>query len=176
MKNIIAFAGSNSKNSMNKALATYTASKINNVETTVLDLNDFEVPLYGIDFENEFGIPENANKLNKILASSDGIILSLAEHNGSYAAVFKNIFDWMSRIDKEVFKNKPMLLMATSPGGRGGSGVLAAAKSTFPHLGGNIVADFSLPSFYDNFKDGEIVNADLLNQLKESVSKFEKEI
>ena len=176
MKKIIAFAGSNSKKSMNKALVSYTASKINNAETTVLDLNDFEVPLYGIDFENESGIPENANKLNNILASSDGIILSLAEHNGSYAAVFKNIFDWMSRIDKEVFKNKPMLLMATSPGGRGGVGVLAAAKSTFPHLGGNIVADFSLPSFYDNFKEGEIVNADLLNQLKESVSKFEKEI
>ncbi|MFK5880038.1 MAG: NAD(P)H-dependent oxidoreductase [Flavobacteriaceae bacterium] len=176
MKNIIAFAGSSSKKSINKKLVSYAASKINNAETTVLDLNDFEVPIYGIDFENKSGIPENANKLNKILASSDGIILSLAEHNGSYAAVFKNIFDWMSRIDKEVFKNKPMLLMAASPGGRGGAGVLAAAKSTFPHLGGNIVADFSLPSFYDNFKDGEIVNSDLLNLFNGAVSKFEKEI
>ncbi len=176
MKNIIAFAGSNSKNSINKALVSYAASKIKNVETTVLDLNDFEVPLYGIDFENKAGIPEKANKLNQLLENCDGIILSLAEHNGSYAAVFKNIFDWMSRIDKEVFKNKPMLLMATSPGGRGGAGVLVAAKSTFPHLGGNIVSDFSLASFYDNFKDGEIVNSDLLNQLNNSVVKFEQEI
>lgn len=176
MKNIIAFAGSNSKNSINKGLVSYAMSKIKNANTTVLDLNNFEVPMYGIDFENESGIPENANKLNGLLANADGIILSLAEHNGSYAAVFKNIFDWMSRIDKEVFKNKPMLLMATSPGGRGGAGVLAAAKSTFPHLGGNIVADFSLPSFYDNFKEDRIVNTDLLNQFNESFSKFEKEI
>lgn len=176
MKSIIAFAGSNSKNSINKTLVSYTSSKIKNIKTTVLDLNNFEVPMYGIDFENGSGIPENAKKMNKILEDSDGIILSLAEHNGSYAAVFKNIFDWMSRIDKEVFKKKPMLLMATSPGGRGGAGVLAAAKSTFPHLGGNIVADFSLPSFYDNFKEGKIANTDLLNQFNESVSKFEKEI
>jgi len=169
MKKVIAFAGSNSKKSINKELVKFTASKLNNVETTVLDLNDFEVPMYGIDFENESGIPENTKKLNDLLTNTDGIILSLAEHNGSYAAVFKNIFDWMSRIDKEVFKNKPMLLMATSPGGRGGAGVLATAKNTFPHLGGNIVADFSLPSFYDNFKDGNLVNKDLNLKLESAV-------
>ena len=173
MRNIIAFAGSNSKKSINKILVSYTASQLKNIRTTVLDLNDFEVPLYGIDLENENGIPENVNRLNELLTNSDGIILSLAEHNGSYSAVFKNIFDWLSRIDKEVFKNKPMLLMATSPGGRGGSGVLAAAKATFPHLGGNIIADFSLPSFYDNFIDGNIVNEELNFNLKSAVSDFE---
>ncbi len=176
MKKVIAFAGSNSKSSINKELVTYAASKLNNIETVVLDLNDFEVPVYGIDLENEKGIPENAQKLNNMLTETNGIMLSLAEHNGSYAAVFKNIFDWMSRIDKEVFKKKPMLLMATSPGGRGGSGVLATAKSTFPHLGGNIVADFSLPSFYDNFKNGELVDTDLTNQFKIEIKKFENNI
>ena len=49
MKKIIAFGGSNSKNSINKELAAYTANQINNVEVEVLDLNDFELPLYGID-------------------------------------------------------------------------------------------------------------------------------
>lgn len=173
MKKVIAFAGSNSKNSINKELVKYATSRLKNVETVVLDLNDFEVPMYGIDLETEFGIPENAQRLNTLLENSDGIILSLAEHNGSYTGVFKNIFDWMSRIDKEVFKNSPMLLMATSPGGRGGAGVLAAAKSTFPHLGGNIVADFSLPSFYDNFKDGNLVNEELNSALKSAIADFE---
>lgn len=176
MKNVIAFAGSSSKNSINKQFASFVASQLNDVNISLLDLNDFEVPVYSIDLENEFGIPENAHKLNNLLAETDGIILSLAEHNGSYAAVFKNIFDWMSRIDKEVFKNKPMLLMATSPGGRGGAGVLAAAKSTFPHLGGNIVADFSLPSFYDNFKEGEIVNDDINTALNDAISVLQKSI
>ena len=121
MKNIIAFAGSNSKNSINKALAVHAAKLVEGVEVNVLDLNDFVLPLYGIDFENEYGIPVNAHKFLNAIKSSDGIVLSLAEHNGAYATVFKNIFDWMSRIDGKLWNDKPMLLMATSPGRRGGA-------------------------------------------------------
>ena len=176
MKNIIAFAGSNSKNSINKKLATYAASLINDVQAEILDLNDFELPLYGIDYEIEHGIPVNAKLFLEKIKASDGIILSLAEHNGAYATVFKNIFDWMSRIDGKLWNNKPMLLMATSPGGRGGSSVLEIAKGRFPYMGGNIVGDFSLPSFNDNFKDGKIVNEELKNTLNEVINKFNKSI
>lgn len=176
MKKIIAFAGSNSKNSINKKLAAYTAYLVENVTVEVLDLNDFQVPIYGIDLEEEVGIPENAQKLNDLLVSADGIILSLAEHNGSYTAAFKNIFDWMSRIDKEVFKSKPMLLMSTSPGARGGISVLETAKTRFPYMGALIVAEFSLPSFFDNFKEGTIVDEVLLEQLKKAIASFENKL
>ena len=128
MKNIVAFAGSNSKNSINKDLATYASSLVNEVRVSVLDLNDYELPLYSIDLENEHGIPDNVHKFLELIKSSDGIVLSLAEHNGAYSAAFKNIFDWMSRIDNNLWSNKPMLLMATSPGGRGGLSVLEIAK------------------------------------------------
>lgn len=172
MKKIVVFAGSNSKKSINKELAVFTASLVDNVEVQVLDLNDYEIPVYGIDDENEFGIPEKAEEFLKNIHSSDGIILSLAEHNGNFSAAFKNIYDWSSRINKEVWNNAPMLIMATSPGGRGGATVLAIAKNGFPHLGGNIVSDFSLPSFYDNFKDGKVVNEDLLDALNVAVNTF----
>ena len=174
MKNIIAFAGSNSKASINKELATYAAGLVEDVETTVLDLNDFELPVYGIDLENEKGIPDNAQKFLDIIKSSDGIVLSLAEHNGAYATVFKNIFDWMSRLDGKLWSEKPMLLMATSPGARGGATVLEIAKGRFPFMGGNIIADFSFPSFFDNFKEGEVVNAELNSDLKSKIETFKK--
>jgi len=176
MKRVIVFAGSNSKVSINKQLSVYASSFLKDVGLEILDLNDFEVPLYGIDLEEIEGIPEKAKRLNGLLANTDGIILSLAEHNGSYTAVFKNIFDWMSRIDIEVFKNKPMLLMATSPGARGGIRVLEAAKSSFPHFGGIIVAEFSLPNFYENFKDGKIISDDLLRLLKKGTNMLQKNI
>lgn len=176
MKKVVIFAGSNSKTSINKQLAIYASSLLENTENRVIDLNDFSLPIYGIDIESQESIPENAHKFNELLLESDGIILSLAEHNGSYAAVFKNLFDWLSRIDKEVWKNKPMLLMSTSPGGRGGAGVLSAAKATFPHLGGNIVSEFSLSSFFDNFKDGIIFNSDLKKQLIVEVKTFENSL
>lgn len=176
MKKIIAFAGSNSKNSINKTLAGHAAQLVDGAEVNVLDLNDFDLPLYGIDFENEHGIPDNAQLFLDAIKSSDGIVLSLAEHNGAYATVFKNIFDWMSRIDGKLWSDKPMFLMATSPGARGGATVLEIAKGRFPYMGGNIVAEFSLPSFYDNLKDGVIVNEDFNTKLKAQVSLFQKAI
>ncbi len=176
MKNIIAFAGSNSKNSINKQLAIYAANQINNFEIKVLDLNDFELPLYCIDYETEHGIPDNAQKFLDQIKASDGIVLSLAEHNGAYSTVFKNLFDWMSRIDGKLWSDKPMLLMATSPGGRGGATVLEIAKGRFPHMGGNIIADFSLPLFTQNFSENSIVDVKLKHDLAEAISKFKTAI
>ena len=158
MKNIITFAGSNSKNSINKQLAIYASTLVKDVNVTVLDLNDFKLPIYGIDYEIEHGIPDNAHKFLDYIKSSDGLILSLAEHNGTYATVFKNLFDWMSRIDGKLWSNKPMLLMATSPGARGGLTVLESALGRFPSMGANIIESMSFPSFHDNFKNDEIIN------------------
>lgn len=176
MKKIVAIGGSNSKNSINKTLARYAADQLKNSETILADLNDFDLPLYGIDVETKNGIPENARRLNDLLESADGLVISLAEHNGSYATAFKNAYDWMSRINQKVWKNKPMLLMATSPGARGGATVLETAKASFPHLGAQIVADFSLPSFYDNFSEEKIANEELNKALNQKIQLLQEAI
>lgn len=176
MKNIIAFAGSNSKTSINKQLAEYAAGLVDNADVTVLDLNDFSLPLYGMDHEIEHGIPQDAQRFLDYIKSSDGIVLSLAEHNGTYATVFKNLFDWMSRIDGKLWSNKPMLLMATSPGARGGETGLEIAYNRFSFMGGNIVGRFSLPSFGDNFSDGKIVNQELNNSLLNEVKQLQQSL
>lgn len=176
MKKIVAFAGSNSKQSINKQLAHYVANQVEDVAVTELDLNDFEMPLFGIDLETEKGIPENATKLLHALQSADGIVLSLAEHNGAYSTVFKNSFDWMSRIDGKVFGGVPMLLLATSPGARGGASVLAIAKARFPYNGGEIVADFSLPSFSQNFSSEGITDLELRKDLEIAIATFKSAI
>ena len=172
MKKIIAFAGSNSKTSINKQLVVYASSLVEGVEVDVLDLNDFDLPLYDIDLENERGIPDNAHKFLNLMKDSDGIILSLAEHNGAYATVFKNLFDWMSRIEGQTFFGKPMFLMATSPGGRGGASVLQIAQDRFPRHNANIVEVFSLPYFGANFSEGKVINDEFNNELKEKVKAF----
>ena len=151
MKNILVLAGTSHRDSINLALATYAGQQLDNAEVTILDLNDFEMPLYSQDLEEASGIPQHAKDFLAKIQGSDGIILSLAEHNGSYAAAFKNVLDWTTRVETKLWSSKPMLLMATSPGGRGGATVLAAAEGYFPHLGGNITDTFSLPSYYDNF-------------------------
>lgn len=172
---IIAFGGSNSSKSINKMLATYASGLFEDAQVEILDLNDFEMPLFSVDREKEVGQHETAKKFLAKLASADILVVSLAENNGIYSTAFKNIYDWSSRIDNEVFQQKPMLLMATSPGGRGGKGVLDFASSNLPRHGANIKALFSLPSFYTNFdvENKKISNAELDNELKEIVTNFE---
>jgi len=176
MKKIITIAGSNSQNSINKSLLLYTSNFLENVEIISIDLNDYVLPMYGVDFENENGIPTAVKKLNELLDNADGFILALAEHNGTYTAVFKNTLDWLSRANIKVWRDKPTFLMATSPGGRGGTTVLQAAVSYFPFLGANVIADFSLPSFFDNFSEAGISNADLKEDLTQKVQLFEKHL
>ena len=92
MKKILAFAGSTSSTSINKKLATFAAENLENTSFDVIDLRDFTMPIYSED-EEKNGFPEDAKKLSLLLDNYDGFILSLAEHNGSYAAAFKSIFD-----------------------------------------------------------------------------------
>jgi NAD(P)H-dependent FMN reductase len=171
---IIAFGASPSKNSINKKLATYAATLFENADVEVLDLNDFQMPIFTVDLEKEIGQDELAKVFLAKIATADILVVSMAENNGNYSAAFKNIFDWCTRISAKVFQEKPMLLMATSPGAKGGASVLGIAKNAFPFYGGNIKATFSLPSFDANFDvtNGKISNPELDNQLKEIIKNF----
>jgi chromate reductase len=146
-KKIIAFGASSSSTSINKRLAGYAASLLDNVSIEILDLNDFELPIFSEDKEKELGSPKLAQLFYTKMEEADGIIVSFAEHNGSYSAAYKNIFDWASRISPKVYHNKPMLVLATSPGKGGAATVLAHATQALPYLGGNVIGQLSVPSF-----------------------------
>lgn len=168
---IIAFGGSNSTQSINKHLATYAASLFANAEVEVLDLNDFAMPVFSVDLEKEIGQHEVAQSFLNKLKEADILVVSMAENNGNYSVAFKNVFDWSSRIEKDVFQHKPMLLLATSPGGRGGSSVLGIAETLFPRYGAEIKATLSLPAFGSNFdlKENRISNPELDQQLRDII-------
>ena len=174
MKKIIAFGASSSKSSINKQLATFAANQFQNVSVEILDLNDYEMPIFSVDKEKENGIHPLAQDFYAKLGSADLIIISFAEHNGNYSTAFKNILDWTSRVNMIVFQDKPMFLLATSPGPRGGSTVLEIAKNRFPFQGGIIKGSFSLPSFGENF-DAEkgITNEELKNEFVKIVNSIE---
>lgn len=178
MIKVLTFAGSNSKNSINKKLAIYASSLFERAEVEVLDLNDYELPLFGVDLEKEIGKPELATQFLKRISETDFIVLSLAEHNGNYSAAFKNLFDWASRGGVKVFQQKPMLLMATSDGARGGKSVLGIAEKRFPFDGAEIKAVFSLPKFSENFdrEKNEISNPELKEELKKIIAEIENSL
>ncbi|MEM1085588.1 MAG: NAD(P)H-dependent oxidoreductase [Verrucomicrobiota bacterium] len=170
---ILAFGGSTSSSSINRQLANHAASMIPDADVTALDLRSYSLPIYSADEEEQNGVPADATKFLETIRDHDAIVVSLAEHNGSYAAAFKNLYDWTSRIETKLWSGKPMLLMASSPGGRGGATVLEAAKATFPRMGADLIATFSLPSFYDHFDPAKgITDETLAADLAAAVAKL----
>lgn len=170
---VLALGASTSSTSINRQLANHAASLIQGATVTELDLRSYTLPIYSSDEEAANGVPADAKAFLSAVAEHDAIVVSLAEHNGSYSAAFKNLYDWASRAEQKVWGGKPMLLLATSPGGRGGATVLAAAQATFARMGADLKASFSLPSFHDNFSAGlGITNPELAAALSEAVGQL----
>lgn len=169
---ILAFAGSNSKESINKIFAEYAAKQFENAEIELLDLNDYEMPIFSIEREKHEGIPQLALRFAEKIDSADLLIISLAEHNSSYSVAFKNIFDWISRVkDRKHFGEKPTFLLATATGPGGGKHVLAAFEARAPFSGATVLQSFSLPRFKENFDlEKGIVNAEKRTEFEEKLS------
>lgn len=149
--NILAFGGSTSKKSINQSFAAFAASHFAADDVKILNLNDHSAPLYSVDEEVENGVPQTIQAFVTEIDNAELLIIALAEHNGTYTAAFKNSFDWATRQKANLFEGKKVLLLATSPGPRGGLGVLEAAQTRFPIHGAEIVGVFSLPVNGENF-------------------------
>ena len=154
---------------VNRTLATYAASLVDGALVEVLDIHDYEMPIFSEDREEELGQPEEAKRFFRKIGDADAIVVSYAEHNGSYSAAYKNLFDWASRIDSKVFQNTPMLILATSPGPGGAANVLSLAETSAPHFAGDVRGSISVPSFHKNFdvETNEISNPHIRSQIEQ---------
>lgn len=172
---ILAFAGSTSSTSINRELVKFVLKSFEENEINLIDLNDFDMPVFSVDREKK-GFLDAAHNFLKQIEDCDVVICSLAEHNRSYSAAFKNVFDWASRINVKVFQNKPMLLMSTSPGGYGGGNVMNTAKTFFPQFAADVKETFSLPKFYENFDlESGVINPEMLKDLNEKIESFKNQ-
>ncbi len=174
---VLAFAASNSSQSINRQLVTYAASLIADAEVEILDINDYEMPLYSSDREQNTGIPDLAHQFYQKIGEADALLISYAEHNGSFTAAFKNLYDWTSRIDMKVYQGKPTVMLATSPGPGGAGNVLGSAVTSAPHFGAVLKGQLSIASFYDNFdsQTGKLSNADIEVELTTVVGELIQE-
>ena len=178
MAKILAFAGSNSANSINHHLVKYVAKDLVEHHVRVIKLTDYSIPMYSEDLEKSDGFPGMALALRQDIADVDALVISIGEHNGGWSAFFKNTMDWLSRIDRNFLAGKKILLMSTSPGQRGGVGSLEQAKNLLPRFGAEILESFTFPSFHHNFsiETQEITDETLLLGLKEVLSTFAHQI
>ena len=170
---ILAFAGSNSETSINKKFVTYAASFFDNHDVEIIDLNDYEMPIYSSQREKTSGVPQLALDFAEKVDGADLLLISLADHNGSYTAAFKNVFDWISRVPgRKAFGDKEIFALSTSPGAGAGKAVMNAFTTRAPYSGGIVIESYSLPSFGQTFSDENgIVDEDLKKDFVEKVEK-----
>ncbi len=176
MKKILAFAGSNSSTSINHQFISHIANRINGHEIKIIKLLDYDIPMFSVDKQNNNGFPVDIQVLKNLVDEHDALMISVNEHNGMVSAFFKNILDWLSRLDRNFLANKKILLVSTSPGARGGASSLEYTKGILPRFGGKIIDSFSFPSFKDNFENDTVQNEVLNMGIEDVLTTFAHEI
>ncbi|HEX5127262.1 MAG TPA: NAD(P)H-dependent oxidoreductase [Rhodocyclaceae bacterium] len=162
---ILVFAGSARSASLNKRLAAeaYRLLGEAGVEATLIDLRDYDMPIYDGDLEAASGSPENARKLRTLFSQHEGLLIVTPENNSSLPSLLKNTIDWISRSEGGVsggvyFKGKIAAIMAASPGGLGGLRVLFHLRQVLNGLGMLVIPEqFALAQADKAFdKDGRL--------------------
>jgi chromate reductase len=139
---ILAFAGSARRESFNKRLVQIAAggARAAGAEVTVIDLANFELPLFNQDLEAEKGLPAKALELKKLFNEHHGLLLSCPEYNSSITPLLKNTIDWVSRQAPgegplAAYKGKVATLISASPGALGGLRGLVAVRLILGNIG-----------------------------------------
>ncbi|WP_457580768.1 NADPH-dependent FMN reductase [Ensifer canadensis] len=139
---IIAFSGSAREGSFNKLLASEAAAQARDLGATVtlIDLNDFTMPVYHGDDERRDGTTPNGRLLRRMFMEHDGFLIASPENNGSVSALLKNTFDWISRADdglaeKVAFAGKVAGIMGCTTGYFGALRQMAHLRDILSSMG-----------------------------------------
>ena len=142
MIKILAFAGSTRRDSLNRKLIQVATAIAQGTGTqvTLLDLNDYPLPLYNGDLEAKEGLPESALRLKTVFKSHDALMIASPEYNSSVPPLLKNTLDWVSREWQGEsgllpYQNKVAAIMAASPGALGGMRMLPHLRQILNTLG-----------------------------------------
>ena len=174
MTKILAFAGSTRKGSFNHAIVNVAAEGARDAgaEVTVIDLADYQMPIFNEDDEAEFGMPEKAQAFKNLFMRHDGFLIASPEYNSSYPALLKNAIDWASRMGEgekplQAYRGKVAGIMAASAGGLGGMRVLVVLRMLLENLGTMVLPNQKAIAKVNTFmEDGVITDEKTIKQLK----------
>jgi chromate reductase len=174
---ILAFAGSLRTGSYNKKLVRVAATGAERAgaEVTVIDLADFDLPIYNGDLEDRDGIPADAMRLKEMFRDHHGLLISAPEYNSSITAALKNAIDWVSRPEEgrpplDCFDGKVAGLVAASPGALGGLRGLVHVRAILGNIRVTVIPQqFALSMANEAFNDDNSLRDDKTRKKVEAV-------
>ncbi len=144
--NILGISGSNRAESFNSRLLNLVALKSESlgISTNIIEAASFGLEFYSAEVEEKHGLPAAVVSLKRAFNSADAILFATPEYNGFPPGIVKNMLDWVSRRGEdeqspcEVFSNKPVWVISTSPGKGGGARAQKFLATQLEYLGANV--------------------------------------
>jgi chromate reductase len=138
---ILAISGSSRRGSLNGRFLAFAAGAAREIgcEVTLLDLNEYPLPLYNGDLEDRDGLPQSAARLVALIAGHDGLLVASPEYNSMMTPLLKNTIDWCTRADSDPFGGRAAAVLSASPGPFGGVRSLVQAQQLLLKLGCRVV-------------------------------------
>ena len=173
---ILAFAASYKKTSLNKRLITRAAeiAKSHGAQIDLADFVEFDMPLYNEDLESESGLPQGTLELKRRIEKVDALMIASPEYNYGVPGTLKNAIDWLSRSKPVPLRGKSAYLMSASPSMVGGNRGLWQLRTPLEALGTLVYPDmFSLPNAHHALDEkNEIIDPKLKDRLEKNIASF----
>lgn len=174
---ILAFAGSLREGSLNKKVLRVAAegARAAGAEVTVVDLRDFDMPIYDVDRHEKDGFPPGAVKFQDLMLEHNGLLICSPEYNGSLPGGMKNVIDWVSRkrhAEEKMyaaFTDKVAGIMSASPGSFGGLRCLSHLRGVLTIASVHVLPLEIAVTFAEQKFDGDTMTDDKTKKLLENL-------
>ena len=172
---MLVIVGSNSSTSINEQLTKAVLKELD-LKNEFIDLKSLNIPMFSEDLEREIKSPGGILFLLEKLATHQHIFIATNEHNGTVSAFFKNIFDWLSRIQLKFLADKKVFILSTSNGKRGGLGANETLQKLVTRFGCEVFEYYAFSAFSDNFdtNNQKITNETYLQELENKLNNLFK--
>ena len=119
--NALMICGSLRKGSFNRALMN-TLPGLAPSSMALVEAPSFRgFPPYDADLQTSTGFPADVTALAEAIRAADGVIFVSPEYNWTIPGALKNALDWVSRLNDQPFKDKPIAIQSATGGPLGGA-------------------------------------------------------
>ncbi len=165
-RGLVGVVGSLRSGSVNRVVAQ---AAVDAVEGLALhDIRD--VPFYDGDLE-EAGTPAAVSALHDAVGAASGVVFFSPEYNGSFPAVTKNVFDWLTRPPR-TFEGVAVTMVVASPGPRAGRGVRHHFTSMMERQPVRGYETLGLGSYRERLDRSGALGADSVEELRRFLEGF----